>query len=222
MTNMSNMDRIFQNIETARISISEYHIVKIVAISKYVQDIDIKNLYEQGQRAFGESKVQDLSHKVETLDELPLEWHFIGTLQKNKINHLLKLKPFLFQSLDSLSLASSLDDRLKKNNQKISALLQINSSNEDSKSGVELDKAIDIYQEIQEKYTNIDMQGVMCIGAFSDEKKDIQKSFEGTYKIFEHLKNNNAKICSMGMSNDYQLAIKCGSNMVRIGRAFFE
>jgi len=100
-------------------------------------------------------------------------------------------------------------------------LLQINSANEESKSGVKSDEAIDIYQEIQERFSSIKLQGVMSIGAHSDDTKIVQKSFEDTYSIFEQLQKNGASICSMGMSRDYQLAIKCGSNMVRIGSGLF-
>ncbi len=214
-----HIDTIIENIEKARLHVSGYHIVKIVAVSKYSDAEAVQSLYEIGQRAFGENKVQDLKAKSETLDEFPLEWHFIGNLQKNKINQLLGIEPFLFHGLDSLELAEALQKRLEAKNQTLDSLLQINSANEETKSGVQAEMASDLYAQIRETCPNINLKGVMSIGAHSQEKALIQKSFEKTYSIFESLPEAN--ICSMGMSGDYDLAIECGSNMVRLGSVMF-
>ena len=214
-----HIDSIIERVEKARLSVSGHHIVKIVAVSKYSTADEIKALYEIGQRAFGENKVQDLEKKAEELHELPLEWHFIGNLQKNKINHLIKANPFLFQSLDSLELALELDKRLEINGTTMDALLQINSAYEETKSGVLPEDAIDIYKQISLTCKHINLKGVMSIGAHTEDKKIIQKSFETTHKIYTQLEG--ASICSMGMSGDFELAIKCGSNMVRIGSLMF-
>ena len=222
MNLQTNIDKIFHNIEVARIQVSEHHIVKIVAVSKYVDSKMIQALYEQGQRAFGENKVQDLTSKTVELIDLPLEWHFIGRLQKNKINQLIELSPSLFQSLDSLELASELNKRLEREGKTMSCLLQINSSNEESKAGIEPSEAIDAYQQITDSYPNIKLQGVMCIGAMSDDEQEVKASFLQTAQIFEQLKPSGANICSMGMSGDYELAIACGSNLIRMGSAFFD
>ena len=156
------------------------------------------------------------------LEELPLEWHMIGTLQSNKINKLIELRPTLFQSLDSLKLAKALNQRLVEKDQKMNCLLQINAANEERKSGVSSDEASDIYVEIKETCPNIQLKGVMSIGAHSEDKQRIKQSFERTYNIYETLKQHDATICSMGMSNDYELAIACGSNLVRIGSKIFK
>ena len=214
-----HLDKVIQRIEDARISISEHHIVKVVAVSKYSTEEAIKRLYQIGQRAFGENKVQDLVTKSQNLDELPLEWHFIGNLQKNKINHLIDADPYLFQGLDSLELAQALQQRLEVKETTMECLLQINSANEESKSGVTSEQAKDIYTQISETCPNIDLRGVMSIGAHSEDKKIIQSSFETTYGIYESLAG--ADMCSMGMSGDFELAIKCGSNMVRLGSVLF-
>ncbi|MDD2357316.1 MAG: YggS family pyridoxal phosphate-dependent enzyme [Thiovulaceae bacterium] len=214
-----HIDSIIERVEKARLSVSAHHIVKIVAVSKYSTTDEIKALYEIGQRAFGENKVQDLEKKAEELHELPLEWHFIGNLQKNKINHLIKVNPFLFQSLDSLELALELDKRLEVNGTTMDALLQINSAYEESKSGVMPENGIEIYNEIRSTCKHINLKGVMSIGAHTDDKAIIQKSFETTHKIYTQLEG--ATICSMGMSGDFELAIKCGSNMVRLGSLMF-
>lgn len=212
-----NLDKVIQNIESARLSVSGHHIVKLVAVSKYSDVKAIEMMYQCGQRAFGENQVQQLESRALELENLPLEWHFQGSLQKNKINKLIDIKPSLIHSLDSIELAIALNERLSIKNQKMNCLLQINSSNEDTKSGVNIDKAKDIYQEILERCENINLKGVMSIGAMDNNLT--QKSFEDTYKIYQELPN--ATICSMGMSGDYELAIRCGSNLVRVGSALF-
>ena len=100
-----NLSQIIENIETERLKYSAHHIIKLIAVSKYASLEQIIALYNAGQRAFGENKVQDLKDKAQNSANLPIEWHFIGTLQENKINALWALKPTLFQALDSLKLA---------------------------------------------------------------------------------------------------------------------
>ncbi len=214
-----HIDHVIERIETARIKVNEHHIVKIVAVSKYVDAPAVEKLYRIGQRAFGENRVQDLKGKMEALEELPLEWHFIGTLQKNKINQLIALDPFLMQSLHSLELAEALDSRLKAQNSTMECLLQINSAKEESKSGVMPEEAKDIYAQISETCPNIHLKGVMSIGAHTEDTEIIKKSFETTRRIYDSL--DNVTTCSMGMSGDFELAIECGSNMVRLGSVMF-
>ena len=218
----SNLDKVIWEIEEARIKRSEHLIVQLVVVSKYTEIENIKTLYELGQRNFGENQVQQLEARSKELEELPLAWHMIGTLQKNKINKLIDINPVLLQSLDSINLANELNKRLEAKNKTMSALLQINSSGEATKSGVKPEEAIDIYSQIQETCPNIELKGVMTIGAHTDNKELIKKSFNSTYKIYESLQKQGAKICSMGMSGDFKLAIECGSNMVRIGSKLFE
>jgi len=213
------LNELIQRVEKARLEVNEHLIVKIVAVSKYVDSEAVKKLYNEGQRAFGENRVQVLEEKVNELSELPIEWHFIGNLQKNKINKLLKLNPFMIQSINSLELAKEIN---KRANKPIRCLLEINSAKEETKSGIQPEIAIETYQQILEECPNINLQGVMTIGAHTDNQKEIINSFDLTYKIFEQLKPQGAKICSMGMSNDFELAIKCGSNMIRIGSALFK
>ena len=132
----------------------------------------------------------------------------------------MSLRPALIQSVDSLEMAESINLRAKKLNFKVPILLQINSSREPQKSGVEIEKAIDIYQEIQEKYSSLQLKGVMTISKKSENLNEVRKPFQETYKIFEVLQKNGAQICSMGMSNDFEIAIQEGSNMIRIGKIF--
>ena len=218
----ANLDELIWNIEEARITVSEHHIVKLVTVAKYTEMENIATLYELGQRAFGENQVQQLKERMTALEELPLEWHMIGSLQKNKINNLIDLRPSLMQSLDSLELAEELNKKLETKNAKMSCLLQINAANEESKSGVSAEASTDIYQQIKESYPNINLKGVMTIGAHTEDAKLIQQSFETTHSIYEKLEKEGATICSMGMSSDYTLAIKCGSNLIRVGSALFK
>jgi pyridoxal phosphate enzyme (YggS family) len=221
-TATKNLNNLITKVEGARLRISEHHIVKIIGISKYSTASEVATLYEAGQRAFGENKVQDLKLKSEELEQLPIEWHFVGTLQKNKINNLIDLNPTLIHSLDSLDLAIELNKKLEARNKKLSALLQINSAYEETKSGVLPEDAIEIYKQILKTCPNIILKGVMSIGAHVEDEKIIKESFKTTKKIFDELVPLGAKYCSMGMSQDFELAIACGSNMIRVGSTLFK
>jgi len=214
-----HLDGVIERIEKARLGVSDHHIVKMVAVSKYVDDVAIKALYAIGQRAFGENKVQSLQFKATALEALPLEWHFIGSLQKNKINGLIALNPALIHSIDSVELALALNERLFREGKKVSALIQINSAYESTKSGFLPEASQDAYAQIHEQCPHIQLKGVMSIGAHTDDRATIQKSFERTQSLFEQLPN--ATICSMGMSEDFELAIACGSTLVRLGSILF-
>ena len=213
------VDDFIRRVESARVKVSEHHIVKVVAVSKYSTTEDISKLYSIGQRAFGENKVQDLKLKSSELIDEPIEWHFIGTLQKNKINNLLDINPYLFHSLDSLELAKELQKKLLVKDKKLNALLQINSAEEESKSGVNPKEAKEIYETILKECPNINLKGVMSIGAHTQDRDIIKKSFITTHNIYKELEG--ATICSMGMSSDFELAIECGSNMIRVGSLLF-
>ena len=217
-----NLDRLIDRVESARLSVSGHHIVKIVAVSKYSTSKELLSVYNQGQRAFGENKVQDLDSKMSELEEYPLEWHFIGKLQKNKINKLIELNPFLMQSCESFEFAQEIDKRLGIKEAKMNVLMQINSAYEEQKNGIDPKIAVDEYLKIQESCKNINLMGVMGIGTHSNYNVEIQKSFEEIYRVFEKLKPYGAKYCSMGMSSDFELAIKCGSNMIRVGSTIFK
>jgi len=218
----ANLDEVIWNIEEARISVSEHHIVQLVAVGKYTEVENIATLYELGQRAFGENQVQQLAQRMDTLEELPLQWQMIGSLQKNKINNLINLRPTLMQSLDSIELATELNKKLQAKETKLNCLLQINAANESSKSGFSSPEAYDMYQQIKETCPHINLKGVMTIGAHTEDTKLIRQSFETTHSIYEKLQQEGATICSMGMSSDYTLAIQCGSNLVRVGSALFK
>lgn len=217
-----NLGNLIESIELERLKYSSHQIIKLVAVSKYAPLESIIELYNAGQRAFGENKVQDLKEKSIQTSNLPLEWHFIGTLQENKINHLLEIKPFLFQALDSIKLANALQKRLDREKQNLNCLLQVNSAREDSKSGFEIEMAVESYREIAKSCPNIKLKGIMSIGANSDDLKVVESSFKITKDIFDKLQGDGAEILSMGMSGDYKIAIANGANMLRIGGGVFK
>lgn len=190
--------------------------VRVVAVSKYVEPSEVVPLFNEGFKEFGENRVQVLKQKIENLKDFDIKWHFIGNLQKNKVNELIRLKPAMWQSCNSYELATYVDKRL---DYKLDTLFEINSAFESTKYGADPNFAIDEFFKIKESCKNLNLIGVMSIGSNSDDEKEIIKSFELTYKIFEATKS---QICSMGMSDDYKLAIKCGSNMIRLGRILFK
>lgn len=192
--------------------------VRLVAASKYADDVQIRNLFYKNVIEFGENQVQALALKKEKLQDLKqIKWHFIGNLQSNKINLLIKQKPILWQSCNGIKIAKAVDKRL---DYKLDTLLEINTADENSKNGIDSTKAIEEYLQIEEECPNLNLIGVMCIGAMQEDK--LQESFEKTYTIYEKLQKHKAIICSMGMSGDFELAIKCGSNMVRLGSILFK
>jgi pyridoxal phosphate enzyme (YggS family) len=204
-----NLDNILKDINNK---------ARLIAVSKNVTENEVIALYNQGLREFGENRVQELKRKSEILSNLDIKWHFIGRLQSNKINQLISLRPTLWQSCESLEMALEVDKRL---NYKLDTLLQINSAKEESKQGVDPKDAINIYKEIQSRCVNLNLIGVMSIGAHSDDIDEVKKSFEITKEIFDSLKPHGATICSMGMSGDFKLAIECGSNMIRLGTILY-
>lgn len=209
------LDEILKRIEAAKAGAGE---VQLVAVSKNVGTDEVRELYSQGQIAFGENRVQELKRKSELLRELPLKWHFIGTLQSNKINQLIALRPTLWQSCNSYELALAVNKRLTY---PLDTLLEINAAGESSKTGLDKNRAVEEFLHIKQECKNLNLIGVMSIGAHASEPAQIARSFEATREIFDALVPHGAQICSMGMSDDFELAIKCGSNMIRLGRILY-
>ncbi len=216
-----NFDKVLSTIEAIRLETNEHQIIKIIAASKYVGSREIEEFYKVGQRAYGENRVQDYKTKSEELEQYPIEWHYIGRIQTNKINALLDLSPTLIHSCESFEMAKEIDKRAEVKGKKQNILLQINSSYEDSKAGVDPKDAITTYKKIKDELNHVTLKGVMTIGAHSEDEKEIEKSFKTTYEIFDSLQDEGAKYCSMGMSGDFEIAIKCGSNMLRLGSVLF-
>lgn len=203
------------------------HEIKLIAVSKYHSTQEILALHSLGQCCFGENKVQDLRQKIGEIDSKslvsnnPIEWHFIGTLQRNKINSLLALRPALIHSIDSLPLALAIDEKCLELDIIQPVLLQVNSANEPSKHGFSLECAKEAFLEIKDRAKNLNLCGVMTIGAHSDDRNNINDSFAITKELYDSLSSAGASVLSMGMSGDFDLAIQNGANMLRIGSALF-
>ncbi|MBL6990173.1 MAG: YggS family pyridoxal phosphate-dependent enzyme [Bacteriovoracaceae bacterium] len=212
--------------------------VQLIAVSKYYTEDEVLAAFKCGQRDFGESKVPSLRDKVAGLEKLmnkedldKICWHFIGNLQKNKINNLFKIPGLKsIHSVDSLSLLQALyskQDRCKTEH--LNIFLQVNTSSEVEKSGFdsleELKQAIQFV--IDQKASKFNLCGLMTIGKIrtNDFEKDARSCFDSLRELKVRLENNFPGLSlklSMGMSQDYKLAVECGSDCVRIGSLLFE
>jgi len=199
--------------------------VELVAVSKTKPISDILQAYKVGQRIFGENKVQEMREKQQQLPK-DIQWHFIGHLQTNKVKHIANFVT-LIHGVESLKLLQEIDKQAKKHNRIIKCLLQIYIAEEETKFGlseVELDEIIN--SEIFKKLENIKVVGFMGMATYTELDRQIRKEFLYLKSIFEKYKslatsNFEISILSMGMSGDYQIAIECGSNMIRIGSNIF-
>ena len=195
--------------------------VELVAVSKFHLVEKIKEVYDCGQRVFGENKVQELLSKV---NELPndIKWHLIGHLQTNKVKFIV---PFIdtIQSVDSEKLLLEIDKEAAKINKKINVLLQVKIAEEDTKYGLEVQEAKEIFSNyLENKYPNIIITGLMGMATFTDNKNQVKSEFLILKSLFDELsKFKHLEKLSMGMSDDFKIAIECGANSVRIGSAIF-
>ncbi len=195
--------------------------VELVAVSKNNSVDKILQVYNCGQRIFGENKVQELTEKH---DQLPkdINWHLIGHLQTNKVKY---IAPFVdtIQSVDSKKLLLEIDKEAKKNNRTIKISLQVKIAKEESKFGLEIEEARDIFNEyLIGKFPNITIIGLMGMATFTEDESQIRNEFGILKKLFDELSVlHKLTTLSMGMSDDYPIAIDCGANSVRIGSAIF-
>lgn len=200
--------------------------VQLVAISKTKPNEDILKVYEEGQRHFGENKVQELLDKYESLPK-DIRWHLVGHLQRNKVKY---IAPFvhLIHGVDSLKLLKEINKQGEKINRTLSCLLQFHIAEEDTKFGLSFEEA----KEILESNEFVEMQhinicGVMGMATNTDDESQIRQEFSSLNNIFLSLKSHFFKFnpdfehISMGMSSDYPIAIEEGSTMVRVGSAIF-
>ncbi len=199
--------------------------VELVAVSKIQPVESIQALYDFGHRNFGENYVQELVEKAERLPK-DIRWHFIGHLQTNKVKY---IAPFIYlvHGVDSLKLLKEINKQAEKNNRTIYVLLQVHIAKETTKFGLnegELKEIIDLVQ--QSEFKNIVIKGLMGMATFTDDTDKIQAEFKylkGLYDQYATIlhKSFQWSTLSMGMSDDYKIAIQNGSNMVRIGSLLF-
>lgn len=200
--------------------------VTLVAVSKTKPVSDLMEAYEAGQRIFGENKIQEMAEKFEQMPK-DIEWHMIGHVQTNKVKFMASFVR-LVHGVDSLKLLEEINKQALKNDRVIDCLLQVHIAEEETKFGLNEEELNDLLQsEVFKKLQNIKITGLMGMATFTDNQEQIKKEFLHLKSIFNSLaptqksENCNLKILSMGMSGDYQLAIDCGSTMVRIGSSIF-
>ncbi|MDG1247058.1 MAG: YggS family pyridoxal phosphate-dependent enzyme [Flavobacteriaceae bacterium] len=192
----------------------------LIAVSKTRSVEQIIEAYNQGQKKFGENRVHEIVEKYNNLPK-DIEWHMIGHLQKNKVKHISKFIS-LIHSLDRLSLAKEIDKNARKENRSIDCLIQIKISNDESKYGLNPEQLDSFYTDLKE-FENINTIGLMAMATFTKDQSLIADEFKKMEKLFKEMKtiDSNFKILSIGMSDDYQLAINNGSNMIRVGSKIF-
>ena len=194
--------------------------VALLAVSKKHSAASIQAIYEQGQRAFGENYVQEGIEKVDALSQLDIQWHFIGPIQSNK-SRLVAEHFHWVHTIDRLKIAKRLSDQRPRDKAPLNVLIQINISQQDSKSGIDLSELDSLAQAINE-LDHLRLRGLMCIPA-EQSLASLQTEFQAMQHAFTQLQNQYAHVdtLSMGMSGDLPCAIECGSTMVRIGTAIF-
>ncbi|MBR0323791.1 MAG: YggS family pyridoxal phosphate-dependent enzyme [Bacteroidales bacterium] len=200
--------------------------VTLIAVSKTKPVSDLQEAYDAGQRIFGENKALEMRDKYQELPK-DIQWHFIGHLQTNKIKY---IAPFvtLIHAIDSLSLLEAVNKEAAKNNRIIDCLLQFHIAQEETKFGLDMEEAKSLLEsESFKNLKNINICGVMGMATFTDDVVQVRNEFKNLRNIFEALKenyfkaNDSFKEISMGMSDDYPIAIEEGATMVRVGSKIF-
>ena len=192
----------------------------LVAVSKTRTVQEIQEAYNSGQLKFGENRVQEI---VDKQSKLPnnIEWHMIGHLQKNKVKYIAKFIN-LIHSVDRISLAEEIDKHAKKENREIDCLIQLKISKEESKFGLQIEDFKNFYESLK-NYKNLNVIGLMGMASFTDDNELIDKEFKKIKTIYDDmvLIDSEFKVLSIGMSDDYDIALENGSNMIRVGSKIF-
>ena len=220
-----NVSEVKKRIEAARGRAGREQDVMLLPAVKYAEPEEIEFLYKKcGIRQVGENRVQQMLSHMEALDCEGLEFHFIGTLQTNKVKYIID-KVRMIHSLDSIKLAQEIDKQARKHGIVMDVLVEVNCGEEESKSGILPSEAEAFCLEVI-KFENIRLRGFMTMAPKCDEKQDYLKYFQQTYAQVidiwtKKLHNIDRPIISMGMSDSFEEAILCGSDIVRVGRGLF-
>ncbi len=195
--------------------------VELVAVSKTHPVSAIREVYDLGQRVFGENKVQEVTEKYPLLPK-DIQWHLIGHLQTNKVKYIAGFIDTI-QSVDSEKLIREINKEAAKHNRKIKVLLQVKIAEEESKFGLEISEAKDLFEKyLSGEYQNIEITGLMGMATFTEDQEQIKKEFLTLKNLFDELnKFKKLETLSMGMSDDFPVAIECGANSIRVGSAIF-
>ena len=192
--------------------------VTLVAVSKTKPIDRIEEAFESGQLDFGENKVQEMVDKAAVLSK-NIRWHMIGHLQRNKVKY---IAPFvsLIHSVDSQRLLNEIDKQGKKNDRVIDCLLQVRIAQEETKFGLTYEDCDALLQQFD--CTNVRIRGLMGMASFTANQDQIEEEFKSLQQYYDqHQSQQQWEILSMGMSGDYPLALRCGSNMIRVGSSIF-
>ena len=192
----------------------------LIAVSKTRTIEEIQEAYNSGQIKFGENRVQEIVDKQSRLPD-DIEWHMIGHLQKNKVKYIARFIK-LIHSLDRISLAIEIDKQAKKEDRTIDCLIQIKISKENSKFGLKIEDFEGFYKSLK-TYKNLNIIGLMGMATFTNDTEIIDKEFKMIKRIYDDVASTDSKfrVLSIGMSDDYNIALKNGSNMIRIGSKIF-
>lgn len=197
--------------------------ITLIAVSKTKPVEMLHEIYDAGCRDFGENKVQELVDKYEQLPK-DIRWHMIGHLQRNKVKYIIG-KVVLIHSVDSLRLAETIEKESAKHNITTDILIEVNMAHEESKFGVLPEEIYDLLMEIS-KFEHVRVKGLMTVAPFVDNPRKNSEIFEKMHKLSVDIESKNIdnitmSILSMGMTNDYEVALEEGSNMIRVGTAIF-
>lgn len=195
--------------------------VELVAVSKTHPVSAIQEVYDLGQRVFGENKVQEVMEKYPLLPK-DIQWHLIGHLQTNKVKYIAEFIDTI-QSVDSEKLILEINKEAIKYNRNIKVLLQVKIAEEESKFGLEIDEAKRLFRKYTDgAFSNIEITGLMGMATFTEDEQQIRKEFSILKSLFDELNNQKSlQTLSMGMSDDFPIATECGANSVRVGSAIF-
>jgi len=220
-----NIDDIVKRIEvTCKKAGRNPNDITLIAVSKTVESPKVREALEAGIDNLGENRVQELIKKYEDLKDTGIKWHMIGHLQKNKVKYIID-KTVLIHSVDSLSLAEEIDKRAKNKGLVANVLIELNIGEEESKFGIKEENVYDFIKSLED-FENIRVLGLMTVAPFCENPEDVRWVFKKMKDIYDkistmNLKNAEMKYLSMGMTNDFEIAIEEGSNMIRIGTAIF-
>lgn len=195
--------------------------VQLVAVSKTHPASAVQEVYDLGQKVFGENKVQELMEKAPLLPQ-DIQWHLIGHLQTNKVKYIASFIDTI-QSVDSEKLLSEINKEAGKHSRMVKVLLQVKIAAEESKFGLEISEAKDLFQHyIEGRFPHVEVTGLMGMATFTDDEQQVRNEFLILKKLFDELNQlKTLNTLSMGMSDDFPIAIECGANSVRVGSAIF-
>jgi pyridoxal phosphate enzyme (YggS family) len=225
----SNLAEVQQSIaDTAKAAYRQTSEIRLVAVTKYASDAEVAALYTAGHRDFGESRVQDANARQEKFPD-DISWHMIGHLQRNKAKHFVEGYYKLLHSLDNLDLADVLNRRMENEEepglQKQSILLEVNYVQDEAKYGFHPEKMGEALDHLQSECPHLEPVGLMVMAPHTDDEAEVNHVFEGVRRLRDQLVERSGQLLpelSMGMSNDYEIAILQGATIVRVGSALIK